>query len=149
MILSLVNQDLKSVNTQASSILQSNISDIATINLEFENVKAHISVSWLHPHKEQKLVVISDNGMIVFDDTKLWYEKLAIFQHKIRFHEKIHMLDKAQVEYVQVQESEPLKNECLHFIDVVNKNIEPLTNGKEGLDVLNVLEAASIPKTNR
>ena len=149
MILSLVNQDLKSVNTQASSILQSNISDIATINLEFENVKAHISVSWLHPHKEQKLVVISDNGMIVFDDTKLWHEKLAIFQHKIRFHEKIPMLDKAQVEYVQVQESEPLKNECLHFIDVVNKNIEPLTNGKEGLDVLNVLEAASIPKTNR
>ena len=71
------------------------------------------------------------------------------FFNKIRFHEKIPMLDKAQVEYVQVQESEPLKNECLHFIDVVNKNIEPLTNGKEGLDVLNVLEAASISKTNR
>lgn len=146
MILSLVKQNLKSVKTHSSCILQPNISDMATIHLEFDNLKAHISVSWLHPHKEQKLVVIGDNGMIVFDDTKPWNEKLAIYHHQIKFNDNLPKLDKAKVEYVQIQESEPLKNECLHFIDVVNNNREPLTNSKEGLNVLNVLCAAS---TNR
>jgi len=53
-------------------------------------------------------------------------------------------LEKAEAEYVEVAQSEPLSNECQHFVDVVGGNVVPLTNGKEGLDVLKVLSAATL-----
>jgi UDP-2-acetamido-3-amino-2,3-dideoxy-glucuronate N-acetyltransferase len=145
MILSLADADLLSVRTESSKILQENIADCATVHLEFKSkLKAHISVSWLHPFKEQKLVVIGSNGMIVFDDTQIWSKKLAFYNHVIHRDENLLNIEKADVEYVHVPESEPLRNECQHFIDVINKNIKPITNGEEGLRVLSVLSAATL-----
>jgi predicted dehydrogenase len=149
MILSIVGNDPKTVITESSCILQPNISDTATIHLEFENLKAHISVSWLHPHKEQKLVVIGNNAMVVFDDTMPWNKKLAIYRHKVKFSETPPKLDKADLEYLEVPEDEPLKNECMHFLDVVNNNKEPITDGREGLCVLNILTAASVSEAKK
>ena len=150
MVLSLIGQDLKSIRTESASILQSEIADIATLHLEFiSGLKGHISVSWLHPHKEQKLVVIGNQAMAVFDDTKEWEEKLAIYDHSARISDGIPQLKKSEVKYVDVPLSEPLKNECEHFLNVVNKNQTPLTNGSEGLSVLNVLSAASLSKVNK
>ena len=144
MILSLVNEDVKSVNVDYANIIQENISDIATLHLEFSSgLKSHISISWLHPYKEQKLVVIGELAMVVFDDTKPWKEKLAIYKHKYGQYSLKDKIDKSEVEYLCIPESEPLKNECKHFIDVVNDNLTPYTDGFEGLRVLNVLSAAS------
>ena len=57
MILSLIKENVKSVRTEAATILRPNIADTATIHLQFESgIKAHVSVSWIHPYKEQKLV---------------------------------------------------------------------------------------------
>ena len=64
--------------------------------------------------------------------------------NEIDFVKKIPVLEKADVEYINVQESEPLRNECQHFVDVVLGKLEPLTDGSEGLRVLNVLSAASL-----
>lgn len=148
MILSLTDQEPKLVRTESSRILQAEIADIATIHIEFESaLRAHISVSWLHPHKEQKLVVVGRNGMIVFDDTKVWNEKLGLYRHIVDFSGDLLKLEKAEVEYIQVAESEPLKNECQHFLDVVSGNVKPLTDGSEGLNVLKVLSAASLSET--
>ena len=62
---------------ESSSILQPDIADTAILHMEFKSaVKAHVSVSWLHPVKEQKLVVVGQKGMVIFDDTKPWNEKL-------------------------------------------------------------------------
>ena len=144
MILSLTGQEPEYVSANATSILQRNIPDIATIHLEFRSgLKSHISVSWLNPYKENKLVVVGQSAMLVFDDTKPFHEKLALYPFKIVSSKKLINLQNSNVEYIKVLEEEPLKNECQHFIDVVKKDIQPLTDGVEGLRVLKVLSAAS------
>ena len=148
MILSLTGHEPDTVRTEYTSILQPDIADAAIVHMEFNSgLKAHISVSWLHPYKEQKLVVVGKNAMAVFDDTKPWGEKLALYRHVVRSSGSLPSLEKAEVEYVEVPQSEPLRNECQHFVDVVSGDIMPLTNGKEGLGVLNVLSAASLSQS--
>ncbi|MDC0010719.1 Gfo/Idh/MocA family oxidoreductase [Porticoccaceae bacterium] len=148
MILSLVGQEPDTVRTESTSILQPDIADAAIVHMEFNSgLKAHVSVSWLHPYKEQKLVVVGKKAMAVFDDTKPWVEKLALYRHVVRSSGSLPSLEKAEVEYIEVSQSEPLRNECQHFVDVVSGDITPLTNGKEGLGVLNVLSAASLSQS--
>ena len=145
MILSLTGQEPEVVRTESSCILQPHVADIATVHMEFKlAMKAHISVSWLHPYKEQKLVVIGKSGMAVFDDTKPWDQKLAIYRHIVQATGGLPSLEKVDVDYIEVPQSEPLRNECQHFLSVVSENIVPLTNGDEGLSVLKVLSAASL-----
>jgi predicted dehydrogenase len=144
MILSLMGQEPEYVSTNVTSILQKNIADTATIHLQFKSgLKSHISVSWLHPYKEHKLVVIGQSAILVFDDTKSWQEKLALYPFKVVSSKNLINLQNSNVQYVKVTEEEPLKNECQHFIDVVEKDIQPLTDGAEGFRVLKVLSAAS------
>lgn len=148
MILSLAGQEIDSVRTESVSILQADIADTATIHMSFNlGLKAHISVSWLHPFKEQKLVLIGDSGMAVFDDTKSWAEKLAIYNHIVDSSGVLPHTEKSEVKYLDVKQSEPLRNECQHFVNVVSGEIAPLTNGREGLKVLNVLTAASLSQS--
>lgn len=148
MILSLTGQEPEVVRTQSSSILQPNIADTATVHMEFKSdLKAHVSVSWLHPYKEQKLVVVGKDAMAVFDDTKPWAEKLALYRHVVQTTDGLPRLEKAEVEYREVPQSEPLRNECQHFLDVVRENIALLTDGDEGLSVLKVLSAASLSES--
>lgn len=145
MILSLMGKEPKSVNVISTSIVQKEIADIATIYLEFDKgIKSKISVSWLNPYKEQKLVVVGKSGILVFDDTKPWNEKLIFCDYKIENSKASVKLQRFNEEYVEVIEEEPLKNECQHFIDVVDGISEPLTNGAEGLRVLKVLAATSL-----
>ena len=148
MILSLAGQEPEMVRAESSCILQPDIADTATVHMEFKSaLKAHVSVSWLHPFKEQKLVVVGQGGMAVFDDTKPWNEKLALYRHIVQTTGGLPSLEKAEVEYLVVPQSEPLKNECQHFINVVSENVVPLTDGDEGLSVLKVLSAASLSET--
>ena len=144
MILSLTGQEPEYVSTNATFILQKNIADTATIHLQFKSgLKSHISVSWLHPYKEHKLLILGQSAMLVFDDTKPWHEKLALYPFKVVSSKNLINLQNSNVQYVKITEEEPLKNECQHFIDVVEKDIQPLTDGAEGLRVLKVLSAAS------
>jgi predicted dehydrogenase len=143
MILSLTGQEPEYVSANATSILQKNIADTATIHLQFKSgLKSHISVSWLHPYKEHKLVIVGQSAILVFDDTKSWHEKLALYPYEAVSSKNLINLKNSNVQYIKVTEEEPLKNECQHFIDVVEKDIQPLTDGAEGLRVLKVLSAA-------
>lgn len=145
MILSIANQEPEFVTTHSTAILQDNIADTATIHITFKSgLKSHISVSWLYPYKEQKLVVIGKTAMLVFDDTKSWNEKLSIQRYQAEINQGSPLLKKNDLEFIRVIEDEPLKNECQHFIDVVEKNIRPLTNEHEGLKVLKVLTSATL-----
>ena len=144
MILSLTGEEPEMVKTESTSVLQSDIADTAIVHLEFKSgLKAHVSISWLHPYKEQKLVVVGDSAMVVFDDTKHWSEKLALYRHVIGVAGGLPNLKKSDVEYLQIPQSEPLRNECEHFMNVVNDNSAPITDGNEGLRVLKVLAQAS------
>jgi UDP-2-acetamido-3-amino-2,3-dideoxy-glucuronate N-acetyltransferase len=103
-------------------------------------VKAHIFVSWLHPFKEQKLVVVGEKKMAVFDDVS--QEKLLLYPHKIEWLQRVPVAAKAEAEFVQVEMDEPLKAECQHFLECVTKGMTPKTDGREGLRVLQVLQAS-------
>jgi UDP-2-acetamido-3-amino-2,3-dideoxy-glucuronate N-acetyltransferase len=144
MILALAGQKVKSVRCEATSTLQPGISDTASLHIDFEGgLNCHVYCSWLHPYKEQKLVVIGSAAMAVFDDTQPWDKKLAIYRHGIDASQVPPMLEKADVTYVRVPEGEPLKAECQYFLDLMAGQVGPLTDGEEGRRVLEVLAAAS------
>ena len=142
-ILMLMNdEDPIRVSAFGGSYITHGIYDTTVTELEFENnVKSHIYVSWLHPFKEQKLIVIGSNKMAVFDDVSM--EKLFLYPYKIDFEDgRIPITQKVEYYIVNVERTEPLKQELLHFIDCIENRISPKTDGKEGLRVLKVLESA-------
>ena len=144
MVLSLAGAEPCSVRTDSACILQENIADTATLHMEFSmGLKSHVFVSWLHPYKVHQLVVVGEDAMAVFDDTKPWSEKLAVYRHLVSPDDTPPKLEKADAEYIEVTQAEPLRRECEHFIDVVTGKALPLTDGIEGLSVVKVLSAAS------
>ncbi len=79
-ILGLTNEMPVSIQAQGGNFLHQKIADTTVTMLNFASgIQAHIFVSWLHPFKEQKLVVVCDKKMAVFDDTAPWPEKLTLF----------------------------------------------------------------------
>ena len=140
-ILMLLSEMPESIYATGGEYLQQQIPDTTLTTLDFPSgVKAHIFVSWLHPFKEQKLIVVGDKKMAVFDD--LSQERLKLFPHKIQWLQRIPVAAKAEAEVVKVETVEPLKAECKHFIDCVTKGLLPKTDGREGIRVLQVLEAS-------
>ena len=140
-ILMILEEMPQTVYATGGSYLQHKIPDTTLTTLDFPSgVKAHIFVSWLHPFKEQKLVVVGDKKMAVFDDVS--QEKLLLYPHKIEWLHRIPVAAKAEAEPVPVAMEEPLKAECQHFLECVTKGTTPRTDGKEGLRVLQVLHAS-------
>ncbi len=143
MILSLAGEKAASVFATGANYLHKQIADVTTTHLEFPSgLNAHIFVSWLHPVKEQKMVIVGDRKMAVFDDTLPWADKLLLFPHQIKWHDSIPVPDKAEAERIAIPQAEPLRLECEHFLRCVSRGEKPLTDGKEGLRVLRVLNAA-------
>jgi UDP-2-acetamido-3-amino-2,3-dideoxy-glucuronate N-acetyltransferase len=142
MILSLAGEEPETVLTTGGNYLHQKIADVTTTHLEFPSgLRAHIFVSWLHPFKEQKLVVVGDRKMAVFDDTQVWEDKLLLYAHEISWQNNIPVPAKAEPERVDIEQSEPLRQECHHFLDCITNGVEPTTDGHEGLRVLKVLNA--------
>jgi UDP-2-acetamido-3-amino-2,3-dideoxy-glucuronate N-acetyltransferase len=102
-------------------------------------VKAHIFVSWLHPFKEQKLIVVGDQKMAVFDDMEK-KDKLLLYPHSIKWKSQIPVANRAEAQPVEIETNEPLREECSHFLESVRSRRPPRTDGEEGLRVLSVLQ---------
>ena len=144
MILSLAGEGPSRIDAKGCSYLHPHIADVTTTHLGFDSgINAHIYVSWLHPLKEQKLVVVGDSAMAVFDDGQPWSSKLTLFRHRVAWRNGTPEPDKAAAaEPVVVEEDEPLAEECRHFLDCVQNGVKPRTDVQEGLSVLRVLAAA-------
>jgi len=143
MILSIAGEDPDHVMSTGGSYLHQRIADVTTTHLEFPSgLRAHIFVSWLHPYKEQKLVVVGDQTMAVFDDTQSWADKLHLYSHRIRWGNNLPVTGKGNAERVQVAEAEPLFGECKQFPDVIQPGKNPPTDGREGLRILRILCAS-------
>ncbi len=142
MILSLAGELPEAVWTLGGNFLHRRIADVTVTHLAFAaGLKAHIYVSWLHPFKEQKLVVVGERKMAVFDDTRPWPDKVLLYPHEITWHDHVPVAARAQAERVEIAEDEPLLLECRHFLDRLADKAPPLTDGREGLRVLRVLSA--------
>lgn len=143
MILSLAGEEPESVFATGGNYLHKKIADVTTTHLEFPSgLRAHIFVSWLHPFKEQKLVVVGDKKMAVFDDTKPWEDKLLLYPHEIKWQNNAPVPIKGEPERVDIPQDEPLKLECKHFLDCISNGDKPITDGNEGLRVLKILNTA-------
>ncbi|MDH4101327.1 MAG: Gfo/Idh/MocA family oxidoreductase, partial [Nitrospirota bacterium] len=141
-VLMLLGEEPVKVTATGGAYLSKGIYDTTLTSMEFRNgVKGHIFVSWLHPYKEQKLVVVGSKAMVVFDDGSK--EKLSLYPHTIEWKDgKIPVAQKVDHQAIPLDNGEPLKAELSHFVECVLERKRPLTDGREGLNVLKVLEMA-------
>ncbi len=141
-ILGLVGEMPDSVIAHGGNYLHDHIADVTVSFLSFPSgVKAHIFVSWLHPFREQKLVVVGDRRMAVFNDVEE-SEKLVLFPHSITWKNHLPVPNRADAVPVKLESVEPLWAECLHFVECLGSRTVPRTDGREALRVLTVLEAS-------
>ena len=142
-ILSLTGEEPSYINCVGSNFLHAKVADVTMTNLKFPSgVGAHIFVSWLNPYKEQKLVVIGSNGMIVFDDTEPVETKLVFYPHTIDWKNGFPVPNKADSVSIDLKDiwEEPLRVECQAFLTAIETNTKPMTSGEEGLRILKILE---------
>jgi UDP-2-acetamido-3-amino-2,3-dideoxy-glucuronate N-acetyltransferase len=141
-ILRLVGELPSRVNATGGAYLQPHIADVTVTNMEFPNgTRAQIFVSWLHPYKEQRLVVVGSKKMAVFDDVRKDI-KLMTYEHVIEFVNGEPVMKRSEGIGQEIEEAEPLRRECQHFLDCIKSGNNPLTDGESGLRVLRILEAA-------
>ena len=143
-ILRLVGQSPSRVRAMGGDWVTPGVHDVTVTHLEFPGgVRCHIFVSWLHPHKEQRLVVTGDKSVMVFEDSAPEPErKLRKYAHRVEWVERAPVAHKAPEQLVEIPVSEPLKVECQAFIDAMQTREEPRTSGRRALEVLRVLEAS-------
>ena len=141
-ILLLLKQMPVQVTATGGTYLQPNIADVTVSTMLFDRgVRAHMFVSWLHPYKEQKLVIIGEHGMAVFDDVQKT-GKLQLYDKKIDVVNGQFVAGKPVSRIVDFPADEPLMLECRHFVECVQTRRTPKTDGADGSRVLQVLEAS-------
>ena len=144
MVLALTGEAPVAVEARGSWATHPTIADTTDLQLGFPSgATATIRSSWLHPFKEQRLAVIGTDGMAVFDDREPWERKLVTYAHRLEDRGGVPFAVRAEPEAVALEPAEPLRAECLHFLDCVRTRHAPLSDGREGLRVLAVLERAS------
>jgi len=140
-ILRLLGEMPVSVAAHGGSYLHREIADVTVTTLAFRSgVQGHIFVSWLHPYKEQRLVVVGDRNMAVFDDVAA-EAKLTLYPHQVAWVNRAPVPRREDAVAVEVEATEPLRVECEHFLRCVVERSRPRTDGENGLQVLRVLEA--------
>ncbi|MBX3575954.1 MAG: Gfo/Idh/MocA family oxidoreductase [Rhizobiaceae bacterium] len=144
MILGLAGAEPDSVSAQGVVSWSPGVADFVTVEMRFAGgLGAHVATSWMHPFKEQRLVVVGERAMAVFEDSEPdWNAKLRLYRHTIDASGRVPEPTKAEAESVPVAQAEPLRLECQHFLDSVASGARPLTDGTEGLRVLRVLDRA-------
>lgn len=140
-ILFLLEEMPTQVMAQGGSYLNKDIADVTMSVFSFKNgVKGHIFVSWLHPNKVQKFVVVGDKKMAVFDDT-LSEDKLQIHDNGVEWINRQPTPRKNEAKTIPIEPDEPLKSECEHFLECIKSDRTPKTDGNNGIQVLKILNA--------
>jgi predicted dehydrogenase len=129
------------VKSSGGAFLQTGIHDTTMTTLSYSgNIKAHIFVSWLHPYKEHKIIIVGSKGMISFEDSSS--EKEIIFYDKgVSFENGVPVKRDEGVKVIEYEKDFPLTREIQYFINNLGKKIET-SGGESGLEVVRVLEKA-------
>jgi predicted dehydrogenase len=139
----------ESVATQASSYIRKNVEDVAFLTLRYPNdVLAHVHVSWLNPNKIRSTTVVGSKKMLVYDDISA-LEKIRIYDKGVTVTPHYDTFGEFNLSYrygdilvPRLDDAEPLKVACQHFVDCVEKGTPARSSGIHGLNVVRVLEAA-------
>jgi UDP-2-acetamido-3-amino-2,3-dideoxy-glucuronate N-acetyltransferase len=143
-ILRLVGELPIEVTCSGGSYVTPNLSDVTVSCLHFRTgVRAHIFVSWLNPFKEQKLVVVGNRRMAVFNDVAKT-DKLVLYDQRVDLSNRQPVLRKGEMQSLRISEDEPLRRECEHFLECIRTRQLPTTDASSGVNVLRVLEACQV-----
>ena len=138
----LIEADPVEIDASGATFLQPGIHDVTLTTLHYpNNIHAHIHVSWLHPFKEHRLVIIGDKSMVVFEDSRQ-ENKLILFPKGIDWIEGEPRKRDEDFQVVDYKADQPLRLEQKHFADCVKSAKQPLTDGINGIKVLEILEVA-------
>jgi predicted dehydrogenase len=149
-ILHIIGEFPLAVNCQGNAHVTKHIEDVTNMSLTFRHNRfATIQSSWLEPRKIREMTIVGTRRMIVYDDLQT-HEKIRIYDVRVErpphydtfaeFHYSYHYGDS----YIpHIKQEEPLKMECQHFLDCIESGNKPLTGGREGLELVTILEAAS------
>ena len=149
-ILHILGESPLLVNCQGNAHVTQGIEDVTNLSLMFRNKRfATIQSSWLEPRKVREMTIVGTRRMIIYDDVQP-LEKIRIYDVRVErpphydtfseFHYSYHYGDSYIPKIVQ---EEPLRTECLHFLECIEKRTRPLSGGREGLELVRILEAAA------
>lgn len=149
-ILYLLGQTPKSVSCQGRAHVSANVEDVTNMSLSFERGPfATIQSSWLDPNKVRRMTVVGEHKMIVYDDIEP-LEKLKVFDKRVEapptydsFAGFLYSYHYGGVYSPFIEQDEPLRIECRRFVDAVVSHVHSDSDGRQGLAVVHVLEAAS------
>ena len=138
------------VNCQGKSHIVNGIEDVTNMTLNFANgTFATIQSSWLDPNKVRETIFVGKQRMLVYDDLKSM-EKIKIYDKRVELPPHYDTFGEFQYSYYHgdvyspyLQQVEPLKIQCQHFVNCIKTGAKPESSGLEGLEVVRVLEAAS------
>ena len=138
------------VSAVAGDYLKEGRHDVAFVTLFYgKNVLGNIQVSWVDSHKIREVVVIGSKQRVVFDDLNPM-ESVRIYEKGISYDKDVdsfgefqYLLRDGDIISPKINHREPLKVQCQHFVECVQKGTKPQTDGRNGLDVVKVLLAAT------
>ncbi|NNE44087.1 MAG: Gfo/Idh/MocA family oxidoreductase, partial [Gemmatimonadetes bacterium] len=139
----------ETVSATGQAYIQAGIEDVAFANLTYPgDIVAHVHVSWLNPDKIRRTTVVGSKKMLVFDDVSM-QEKIRVFDKGVSVQPHYDTFGEFQLSYrfgdiytPRLDDSEPLKNECQHFVHCIQKQEKPRSNGEAGLAVVRVMQRA-------
>lgn len=149
-ILHILEEFPLAVNCQGNAHVTPGIEDVTNMSLTFRQKRfATIQSSWLEPRKVREMTIVGTRRMIVYDDLQT-LEKIRIYDTRVdrpphydtfaEFHYSYHYGD---IYIPRIEQNEPLKAECQHFVDCVRDGTPPLTSGEKGMELVQILEASS------
>ena len=149
-ILSVIGEQPTTVNCRGSAHITQGIEDVTTMCLGFAKQRtAIIHSSWLDPRKVREMTIVGSKRMIVYDDVAP-LEKIRIFDARVESPPHYDTFAEFQYAYhygdmyvPYIKQEEPLKTECQHFLDCIRHGTHPLTDGKQGLELVRILEAST------
>ncbi len=140
----------ESVSARGAAYLRPGVEDVVFATVSFSGGRlAHLHTSWLDPHKVRKVTVVGSKRMAVIDDTAA-AEKVRIFDKGVELTREIGYpaypeamtLRSGDITIPRIAATEPLRAELQHFVDCVRSGATPRTDGRNGLAVVRILEAA-------
>jgi len=150
MLVYLFGSEVENVSARGQFYLQEDLEDVVFLSLYFRDKKmAQVQISWLDPHKERKLTIVGSRKMLVFDDVQS-VEKIKIYNKGVDkkggtdfdSYGDYLTLRTGDIYLPHVDMVEPLRMECVHFLDCIRESRRPLTDGRNGLEVVKILEKA-------
>ncbi len=139
------------VSARGECYLQDEVEDVVFGYIRYENgMVGHLHVSWLDPHKSRKITVVGERKMVVFDDMEsdrkiTVYDKGATTTRtKFETYGEFVTLHFGDIHIPKIGNDEPLRIECQHFVDCINDDATPRSDGRDALNVVKVLDAMEI-----